>query len=118
MAGGELDPTAAPVVVQTRKGIRRAKGTAPKQKAAIMTDDLKRMMKRIPSDVHGLRDRALLLLGFALGSRRSELVGLDVSDLQEVPEGLVVTVRRSKTDQQAAGYEKGGLGGCTRTPAL
>lgn len=107
VAGVEFDPTTAPVVVQTLKGIRRAKGTAPKQKAAIMTDDLRRMMKRIPSDVHGLRDKALLLLGFALGSRRSELVGLDVSDLQEVPEGLVVTIRRSKTDQQAVGYEKG-----------
>jgi hypothetical protein len=51
----------------------------------------------------GKRDRALLLLGFALAARRSELVALDVADLEECPEGLRVTIRRSKTDQEGAG---------------
>jgi len=51
----------------------------------------------------GKRDRALLLLGFALAARRSELVALDVADLKECPEGFRVTIRRSKTDQEAAG---------------
>lgn len=51
----------------------------------------------------GVRDRALLLAGFALAARRSELVALRVSDLEETPEGFRVTVRRSKTDQEARG---------------
>jgi integrase len=51
----------------------------------------------------GKRDRALLLLGFALAARRSEVVALDVADLEECPEGLRVTIRRSKTDQEGAG---------------
>jgi hypothetical protein len=50
-----------------------------------------------------MRDRALLLLGSALAARRSELVALDVADLEECPEGLRVTIRRSKTDQEGAG---------------
>jgi integrase len=51
----------------------------------------------------GKRDRALLLLGFALAARRSELVALDVADLEECPEGFRATIRRSKTDQEGAG---------------
>jgi len=51
----------------------------------------------------GLRDRALTLLGFAGAFRRSELVALDVSDLQETEAGLIVTIRRSKTDQEGQG---------------
>jgi integrase len=54
-------------------------------------------------DLAGKCDRALLLLGFALAARRSELVALDVADLEECPEGLRVTIRRSKTDQEGAG---------------
>jgi site-specific recombinase XerD len=55
------------------------------------------------TDLAGKRDRAVMLLGFALAARRSELVALDVSDLEECPEGLRVTIRRSKTDQEGAG---------------
>jgi len=47
--------------------------------------------------------RALLLIGFAGAFRRSELVALDVEDVEEVPEGLRVTIRRSKTDQEGRG---------------
>ena len=47
-----------------------------------------------------IRDRALLLSGFAGAFRRFELVALDVEDVEEVPEGLRVTIRRSKTDQE------------------
>jgi site-specific recombinase XerD len=52
-----------------------------------------------------LRDRALLLVGFAAALRRSELVALDLTDLRPVPEGLVLTLRRSKTDPDGAGTE-------------
>jgi integrase len=55
------------------------------------------------TDAKGLRDRALLLLGFAGAFRRSELVALDVADLQETEGGLLVTIRRSKTDQEGQG---------------
>jgi integrase len=55
----------------------------------------------------GLRDRALLLLGFAGGFRRSELVALDVSDLDETEDGLRLRIRRSRGDQEAAGREVG-----------
>jgi len=51
----------------------------------------------------GLRDRALLLLGFAGAFRRSELVALDVADLEETEEGMRVAIRRSKTDQEGKG---------------
>jgi site-specific recombinase XerD len=50
-----------------------------------------------------LRDRAILLIGFAGAFRRSELVALDVSDIEETPEGMLVTLRRSKTDQEGLG---------------
>jgi site-specific recombinase XerC len=55
----------------------------------------------------GIRDRALLLLGFSGAFRRSELVATDVADVQVTREGLVVTVRRSKTDQEGAGEKVG-----------
>jgi site-specific recombinase XerD len=55
------------------------------------------------TDLTGKRDRALMLLGFALAACRSELVAIDVADLAECPEGLRVTIRRSKTDQEGAG---------------
>ena len=50
-----------------------------------------------------IRDRALLLLGFAGAFRRSELVALDIADVDECPEGLRITIRKSKTDQDGAG---------------
>ena len=56
-----------------------------------------------PDSLKGLRDRALLLLGFAGAFRRSELVALDVADLEETDDGLKVTIRRSKTDQEGHG---------------
>jgi integrase len=65
------------------------------------------MVERLPYSLLGVRDRALLLLGFAGAMRRSELVGLDVSDLAQADEGLVVTIRKSKTDQVRAGRKVG-----------
>jgi integrase len=56
-----------------------------------------------PTPTSGSRDRALLLLGFAGEFRRSELVALTVEDVAYIPEGLIITVRTSKTDQERAG---------------
>jgi site-specific recombinase XerD len=57
----------------------------------------------LPQSLRGLRDRALLLVGFAGGFRRSELAALDLMDVTDVEEGLKVLIKRSKTDQEAAG---------------
>ena len=65
------------------------------------------MVQALPDTLIGVRDRALLLVGYAGAFRRSELVALDVEDLVETDEGLVVTIRRSKTDQESAGRELG-----------
>jgi hypothetical protein len=61
------------------------------------------MAQAAPDSLKGLRDRALLLLGFAGAFRRSELVALDVADLEETDDGYKVIIRRSKTDQEGHG---------------
>ena len=106
MAGHE-SPTRSFVVRTTLAGIRRQKGTAPEQKAPLLTADLRGMMAALPETMAGTRDRALLLLGFAGALRRSELVGLDVDDVDDRSDGLVVTVARSKTDQEGEGRKIG-----------
>jgi integrase len=88
-------------------GIRRAKGTAQQGKRPIVTEDLRRLIAELPGTLAGRRDAALLLLGFAGGFRRSELVSLDIEDLRFTAEGLVVRLRRSKTDQEGEGREVG-----------
>lgn len=100
------DPTDDEDVRATMKGIRRRVGVAPSQKAAATADILQMLLARTPDTLAGKRDRALLALGFAGAFRRSELVALDVEDLREDPEGLRVTVRRSKVDQEGAGFVK------------
>jgi site-specific recombinase XerD len=90
-------------ICETLKGIKRVHGMAPVQKAPVLTDDLRVMLRHIPAGILGVRDRALLLVGFCGAFRRSELVSLDCSDLAFTPEGLRVTLRRSKTDQEGRG---------------
>ena len=73
-------------------------------KAPATHDVIARMIAACPTTtLIGLRDRALLVLGFAGAFRRSELVALEVADLVEVPDGLRIAIRRSKTDQEGAG---------------
>jgi integrase len=93
-------PTTSSLVSRTHAGIRRTLSTAQTGKAPAVVDDLKRMLEKVPNIRVGLRDRALLLLGFAGAFRRSELVSLDVADLEFTRAGLIVTQRRSKTDQE------------------
>lgn len=95
------------VVRETWQGIRRVQGVAQNQKAPLLPADLRRIAGFVPTSLAGTRDRALLLVGFAGALRRSELVGLDVEDLQFREEGLSVTVRRSKTDQEGQGRQVG-----------
>jgi integrase len=106
-AMGLESPTHSALVRNTMKGIRRTKGTAPVQKTATLIDDIRAMLNATNAGLIGLRDRALILLGFAGAFRRSELVGLSVEDCAFGKDGLTVTLRRSKTDQAGAGRKVG-----------
>ena len=106
-AAGHETPTKAYAVRMVWAGIRRKLGTAQEGKAPAVTDDLRRMVATLPKTLLGSRDRALLLLGFAGAFRRSELVSLDVGDLELRRDGYVVTLRRSKTDQEGQGMLRG-----------
>ncbi|GAA0602715.1 tyrosine-type recombinase/integrase [Caenispirillum bisanense] len=96
-----------PAIADTLKGIRRALGTAPLQKEALSRDDLAILVSAQPNTLLGLRDRALLLLGWAGAFRRGELAALEVRDLTFTSEGLAVTIRRSKEDQEGKSQMKG-----------
>lgn len=104
---GYDSPTKNEMVRSVLKGIRRTLGVAPAEKAPLMTSDLREMVGSLPDTLIGKRDRALLLLGFAGAFRRSELVGLNVEDLEFTPDGLIVLLRRSKTDQEGVGRKIG-----------
>ena len=103
-AAGHPSPSDDQTVRTVWRGIRRSKGTAPTKKRPLLTEDVRRLLAVLPDDLLGARDRALLLLGFAGALRRSELVELDVADVELVPDrGALVTIRRSKTDQEGQG---------------
>lgn len=100
------DPRQCPEVQTIWEGIRRTLGEAPRQARPISPDQLRRLVKT-GKGLGAVRDRALLLVGFAGGFRRSELVALDVLDVREDTDGLVITIRKSKTDQTGKGRELG-----------
>lgn len=85
------------------QGIVRTKGTAQTKKAPALTDDIRAMLDTLDDRLISIRDRALLLVGFAGAFRRSELVALNVQDVEFSARGLLVTLRRSKTDQTGEG---------------
>jgi site-specific recombinase XerD len=96
-------PTDAEGVKATMRGIRRTYGSARVRKSAAVAGKMLGMVATATEGLAGLRDRALLLLGFAGAFRRSELVALDVVDLEETETGLLVKIRGSKTDQERQG---------------
>jgi site-specific recombinase XerD len=96
-------PTNAEGVKRVMAGIRRTKGTRPNQKKPATAELLGTALKLLPETTRGIRDRALLLVGFAAGRRRSEIVALDVVDIEFRPKGMLVQIRRSKTDQLGKG---------------
>lgn len=106
-AVGLESPTHHAMVMNTMKGIRRTKGTAPAQKAPALTDDIRAMVDATDVGIIGTRDRALILAGFAGAFRRSELVALDIEDCTFGKDGLTILLRRSKTDQDSAGRKIG-----------
>ncbi len=107
-AAGYESPARAEAVRMVRRGIRRTVGTAQRQVRPVSVRDLQMMMEGFrPGSAADCRDRALLLIGYAGALRRSELVGLDVGDVVEGANGLTVTIRRSKTDQEGVGRTVG-----------
>lgn len=102
-AGIENPPTAHAGVKQTMKGIRRRIGTAPTKKHAATADIVMRMLAHCPDTLIGKRDRALIAVGMAGAFRRSELVALTTDDIEHTKEGVLITIRRSKTDQESVG---------------
>lgn len=100
------DPSSDPRVARVLTGIRRQLTVSKARKAPVRLVDLKRMVGKLADDPRGLRDRALLLIGFATGCRRSELVALQVADVRIHRDGLIVEIRRSKTDQTGEGLLK------------
>src|SRR5450755_2019315 len=100
-------PTDAEGVKATMRGISRTFGGAKAKKAPAVAAKMLSMVATAPDRLSGLRDRALLLLGFAGAFRRSELVALDVADIEETQTGLLVTIRRGKTDQEGEGRAVG-----------
>jgi integrase len=100
---GFESPTAGRAVREILSGIRRTLGTAPREAAPARIGEIRRMVARLPDSIAGCRDRAVLLVGFASAMRASELVAVEVEDLEYRPEGLVIRKRRSKTDQEGAG---------------
>jgi site-specific recombinase XerD len=96
-------PTDAEGVKATMRGIRRTVGSTRVRKAPAVAAKMLGMVATAPDKLAGLRDRALLLIGFGGALRRSELVALDVADIAETETGLLVTIRHSKTDQEGEG---------------
>jgi site-specific recombinase XerD len=103
-ARGFPSPSESELVQATLRGIRRAHGRAVRQVAPLLKEQLIRMVRGL-SGSRGLRDRALLLIGFAGALRRAELVALDVEDVCVTPDGILLHLRRSKTDPDGIGRE-------------
>ena len=104
----ELEPpTATEAVKLALRGIARERHTAQKKAPPVLVAEARALVGALnPETNRGARDRAIILVGFAAALRRSEVVGLDTTDLEFVPEGVVVTVRSSKTDQTGEGMHK------------
>jgi site-specific recombinase XerD len=104
-AAGQPDPTADERVAATMRGIRRVHGQPPAQREPLTLDDLRALVRACGDDLPGLRDKALLLVGFAAALRRSEIVALDVEHVR-LNGVLRITLTRSKTDQEGQGITK------------
>lgn len=102
---GLANPAEDETVRQVRLGLRRTYGTTPKRLARPLgVTEIRQIVDAIDrSTPIGSRDAAIILLGYASAMRGSELVALDLGDLELKPDGLLITIRRSKTDQEQHG---------------
>ena len=110
LKGHYLD-TKHPIIVENLMGIKRVKGSIQKGKKPLLINHLKSIINVIDEqkfdEIKKLRDKSIILIGFGGGFRRSELISIDHEDLEFVPEGLKITIKRSKTDQFGEGMIKG-----------
>ena len=109
LSGHYID-TKHPMITENLMGIKRAKGSYQKAKKPILINELKSIVNVIDKDQNEKRkakNRALILIGFAGGFRRSELVAILFEDIDFVPEGVKIFIKRSKTDQSGEGMTKG-----------
>ena len=109
LKGHYLD-TKHPAIIENIMGIKRRKGSIQKSKKPILINSLKLIINVIDDqnkdEIKKFRDRSIILIGFSGGFRRNEIVSLNYEDLDFVPEGLKITLRRSKTDQFGEGMTK------------
>ena len=109
LKGHYLD-TKHPAIIENIMGIKRRKGSIQKAKKPILINSLKIIINVIDEqkkeEIKKLRDRSIILIGFSGGFRRNEIVSLDYEDLDFVPEGLKINIKRSKTDQFGEGFTK------------
>ena len=107
---GHYIDTKHPLIIENLLGIKRLKGSHQKSKKPILINDLKAIIKVINAlkirDYIKIRDKALILVGFAGGFRRSELVSIEHEDVEFVREGVKIFVKKSKTDQSGEGMTK------------
>ncbi len=108
--GHYLD-TKHPIIMENLHGIRRAKGSNQKAKKPLLINDLKIIINAIDqlekTELKKIRNKTLILIGFSGGFRRSELVNVEIEDVEFVAEGVKIFIRRSKTDQSGEGMVKG-----------
>ena len=104
---GHLWTSGDPVISSVMRGILRQQKRPVRPAAALTSAELRPLLLRLDDSLAGTRDRALLLIGLAGALRRSELVAIDREDLRFTPEGLRLTIRSSKTDQEGKGAEIG-----------
>lgn len=106
-ARGLANPTRSELVKSVLRGIRRTRNRPQREAKPLLRDDLLMVMDAMDDSLKSVRDRALLLLGFAGALRRSELVGLNFEDVEHVREGIIIHLRRSKTDKDGIGRKIG-----------
>ena len=109
LKGYYLD-TKHPAIIENIMGIKRRKGSIQKAKKPLLINSLKLIIDVIDQqnkqEIKKFRDRSIILIGFSGGFRRNEIVSLDYDDLDFVPEGLKINIKRSKTDQFGEGFTK------------
>ena len=110
LKGHYLD-TKHPIIIENLMGIKRVKGSIQIGKKPILINHLKSIINVIDQqEIHEIkktRNKSLILVGFGGGFRRTELISIDHEDLEFVPEGVKITIKRSKTDQFGEGMVKG-----------
>ena len=107
---GHYIDTKHPIIIENLMGIKRTNGSNQKGKKPLLINDLKLLINAIDKskekNIRKIRDKALVLIGFSGGFRRSELVDIEYEDIEFVEEGVKIFVKRSKTDQSGEGMTK------------